>query len=109
MTESSVETITSQAAKLSWLNSIVNLDAVPSSSDTSKCLLIDNIFVGSAFANFQCFFFFLLVFLRNCLISCLFENTRHQFYQPIYLFHVINKTLISTTPKYTICSLKVFS
>ncbi|KAL0000840.1 hypothetical protein SO802_014621 [Lithocarpus litseifolius] len=41
MAEDSVDTITSQAAKLNWLKSKINLEVVPSSSANSKKLLTD--------------------------------------------------------------------
>ena len=49
MAETSVDAITSQAAKLSWLKSKVNLEVVSTSSNTSKCLLIGKILSNKSF------------------------------------------------------------
>ena len=49
MAEDSVDTITSQAAKLSWLKGKINLEVVTSSSESSKKLLIGKILSNKSF------------------------------------------------------------
>lgn len=49
MAETSVDAITSQVAKLSWLKSKVNLEVVSTSNNTSKCLLIGKILSNKSF------------------------------------------------------------
>ncbi|KAK7827889.1 hypothetical protein CFP56_030797 [Quercus suber] len=49
MAEDSVDTITSQAAKLSWLKGKINLEVVTPSSESSKKLLIGKILSNKSF------------------------------------------------------------
>nr|POE46675.1 hypothetical protein CFP56_61816 [Quercus suber] len=51
MVEDSVDTKTSQAAKLSWLKSKINLEVVPTSNEDSKNLLIGKILSSKAFSK----------------------------------------------------------
>ena len=51
MAEDSVDTITSQAAKLSWVKSKINLEVVPTSNEDSKKLIIGKILSSKAFTK----------------------------------------------------------
>ena len=51
MAKDTVDTITTQAAKLSWLKSKISLEVVPSSKENSKKLLIGKILSNKSFSK----------------------------------------------------------